>query len=90
MRDDLCVGGLYLSNNPCFPGQIFQVIGIEPVRERFGRPNRIVHYRRWAHRASTGWYLVEVDQVWETNGARNEFGEVVPAQFQSEIPMLAA
>lgn len=89
MRDDLVVGGLYLSNNPCFPGQVFQVTGVSKVQERFGKPNRIIDYKRWAHRRG-GWYLVEVTRSWEHNGHRHEFGQAVPLKFHSEIPALAA
>ncbi|MCA1799925.1 MAG: hypothetical protein LC687_00195 [Actinobacteria bacterium] len=56
------VGASYLSDNPCFPRQIFRVVSVES-QLRFSRDNYLVHYERWAHQEGS-WKLVEVTASW--------------------------
>jgi hypothetical protein len=72
----------YLSNNPCFPGQIFYVEHIEEPTIRFTKQDSIVTYKRLAFSNKNGeWYLVCNDKSW----ASDIFGIVVPDELTKEV-----
>jgi hypothetical protein len=88
LRDLDCVqeGRVYVSNNPCFPLQVFRVTKLDEPATRFGQPNRIVEYERYAFRATGEWYLVERERKWLWNADDTDFGQPVPEHLYEELP----
>jgi hypothetical protein len=79
------VGEYYLSNNPCFPGQIFYVEKVGVPEIRFTKEDSIVEYVRLAysfHR--NGWYVVEKTKAWVCDN----FGVKVPENLTKEVSHL--
>lgn len=82
---DLKSNTFYLSNNPCFPGQIFYVTKILPPEIRFSQEDCIVHYDRIAYSVvKNEWYRVCKEVSW----AMYLFGIEVPSDRTKEIEHL--
>ena len=84
MRDDLIVGGIYLSNFESHPNNVLRITKIEDVSSRFGKPNRIVHYERYAY-TNGEWKWYENTCSWEISLGYNIFGDTVPEKYISEL-----
>lgn len=81
---DLEVGSVYLSNDPCFPRQLFEIVEMKEPSLRFGKEDRIVKFRRYATLREKGkyrWYLVGTETRW----ALQEFGKKVPDYLLNEL-----
>lgn len=82
------VGATYTSNNPCFPGQLFHVISITDS-ERFGKPNQVVEYERWAWPHSQQYpYRIETTKSWLYSTGNVFLGLQLPSELQLEFNQL--
>lgn len=78
-------GTTYASNNPCFPGQLFYIISVADG-ERFGQPNQVIEYERWAWPLSHEHpYRVEITKSWLLNAGEPIVGVQLPADLQVEF-----
>lgn len=79
-------GKTYISNNPCFPGQLFHVTGYE-CAERFGKENVLVTYERWAFASRAAFpYKIESTRSWLLDYRAQSFlGEQLPEDLQLEF-----
>ena len=75
-----------MSNNPCFPRQVFRVVKLDEPRERFGQPNRLVTYDRFAWKDNIeGWYWVQRVTSWLYNSNDTDFGKEVPEHLYASL-----
>ena len=82
---ELNTGKTYLSNNPCFPGQLFHVVAYE-CAERFGKDNVIITYERWAFAsAGTFPYKIETTKDWVFTNRDSILRDQLPDDMQAEF-----
>jgi hypothetical protein len=82
---NVTVGTTYLSNNSCFPGQLFHVTAYEH-KERFGQDNVLVTYERWAiPLLGTVPYKIETTKSWLTTNSECFLGSSMPDDIQLEF-----
>lgn len=83
---ELNTGKTYISNNPCFPGQLFHVTGYECAM-RFGKENVIVTYERWAFGSRAAFpYKIETTKDWLLDHKAQSFlGQQMPEELQAEF-----
>ena len=82
---ELNTGKTYLSNNPCFPGQLLHIVAYE-CAERFGKDNVIITYERWAFAtAGTFPYKIETTKSWLFTNRDCIVGEQLPEDMQAEF-----
>jgi len=82
---ELNVGKTYLSNNPCFPGQLFHITGYECAK-RFGKDNVIITYERWAFGSRAAMpYKIETTKDWLLTNRECIVREPLPDDMQLEF-----
>lgn len=86
IKNFLEIGQYRLSENKCFPFQIFGITNIE-FKERFGKDNAIVTYDRYYFSSKEDrWCIVEVNKMeWLFQAGCTNFGKIVHDVYHHEL-----
>jgi|AntRauTorcE11897_2_1112592.scaffolds.fasta_scaffold145538_1 hypothetical protein len=85
---ELNLGKTYMSNNPCFPRQLFHLTEVYPSI-RFGKNNVLVTYERWAFlKDSEVPYFVCCETSWLFDSRNSILGAQLPSHIQQDFDEL--